>query len=425
MMTRRSSKLSSLAIAAVGLTVSFAAGARSGGIAADSCDGCHNGGSRPKPTIEVEPLTPKPGDPVTVTLVIPAVNGDVGGFYLRTNGKGTLSVIDGATRLVDGSSVMHSTSKRAEGGNVRFSVRLTTPTTPTGITITAAALSANGDRSTRGDGAGEASKSFVVGCTPKTFYRDFDGDGYGGAETVVDCTKPAGFADRGGDCNDSDERAYPGARELCNQRDDNCDGRIDEDLVEATHYEDRDGDGYGRASGMTVFAKCPPPGYAPRAGDCDDGDPKINPGAAEVCNQRDDNCDGRVDERVRPICGVGMCARAAPTCAESSCVPGEPTAERCNGLDDDCDGETDEGDLCPSGEVCFEARCVPEAEAKAPSGDAGRGGPNGSSGSGGSNDSDAAGEGGCAVGGGSGPFGAVATIAAVLGLIGASRRRRS
>lgn len=84
----------------------------------------------------------------------------------------------------------------------------------------------------------------------------------------------------------------------------------------------------------------------------------MHPGAAEVCNQRDDNCDGRIDENVRVRCGTGWCAALGITCDVMSCQPGRPLMERCNLLDDDCDGEVDEGVLCAPGQACVRGSCV-------------------------------------------------------------------
>ncbi len=75
--------------------------------------------------------------------------------------------------------------------------------------------------------------------------------------------------------------------------------------------------------------------------------------AAEVCNGRDDDCDGQTDEG-NVTCGVGRCIRTVSMCVSGGpniCVAGTPVAEICsNGQDDDCDGSIDEG--CP-------APCVP------------------------------------------------------------------
>ena len=89
-----------------------------------------------------------------------------------------------------------------------------------------------------------------------------------------------GSRDSGGtDCDDEDAAAHPGGQEICEDRIDNdCDGF----LVCDGGTQDEDGDEYGsRNSGGT---------------DCDDTDPDIRPGAEELCNNEDDDCDGEVDE---------------------------------------------------------------------------------------------------------------------------------
>ena len=66
-----------------------------------------------------------------------------------------------------------------------------------------------------------------------------------------------------------------------------------------TYYQDGDGDGHGTSS-VTVSACSNPPNYATTADDCDDTDPGIFPGAPELCNGRDDNCDDVTDNAVVP-----------------------------------------------------------------------------------------------------------------------------
>ena len=141
--------------------------------------------------------------------------------------------------------------------------------------------------------------------------RDTDGDGY------------ADIQSGGTDCDDSNHNIWPGAPEACNSIDDDCDGIIDEDFpllgsaceaegrcsgvhacdasgiataCEATAtaiswYVDADGDGVG--SGAAIQS-CPSPaqGYVNQGGDCDDGNPFIYPGAAELCDGIDNDCDG-------------------------------------------------------------------------------------------------------------------------------------
>lgn len=109
---------------------------------------------------------------------------------------------------------------------------------------------------------------------------DQDGDGYASVELACD--------ERGGDCNDADPRIHPGAPDLSvpgNGVDDDCDGRIDEDIVTIC-LRDADGDGYGAREGsMTAGpdAACPD-GWMPAPDassiryDCDDGNADVFPG---------------------------------------------------------------------------------------------------------------------------------------------------
>jgi hypothetical protein len=94
------------------------------------------------------------------------------------------------------------------------------------------------------------------------------------------------------------------------------------------------------------------------AGDCNDADPEVKPGATERCNAVDDDCDGANDEgfNVGAWCttGLGICERSGSVvCAagglasECDAVPGPPSVETCNGLDDDCDGSADNNVTAP------------------------------------------------------------------------------
>jgi hypothetical protein len=126
-----------------------------------------------------------------------------------------------------------------------------------------------------------------------------------------------GFTECGGDCNDANVGVFPGATEICNFQDDDCDGAVDDGL---------DGDGDG-------FTTC--------GGDCNDANPSVRPGAAEVCDLVDNDCDQAVDE------GFDADGDGFTTCA-GDCRDADPlahpgAAERCNGVDDDCDLTIDEG----------------------------------------------------------------------------------
>jgi len=91
------------------------------------------------------------------------------------------------------------------------------------------------------------------------------------------------------DCDETNPAIHPGAADPCNGVDDNCDGTVDP--ATATYYPDADRDGFGDAN--LPYASCTAPaGYVAAGGDCDDARADTHPGAAEVCNGRDDDCAG-------------------------------------------------------------------------------------------------------------------------------------
>jgi hypothetical protein len=123
-------------------------------------------------------------------------------------------------------------------------------------------------------------------------------------------------------------------------------------------FKDKDKDGY--TDGTTKVA-CEKPSdeyvSSATAGDCDDGDSSINPGRTEICDNKDNNCNGQIDEgfNVGQSCtvGVGECARTGQfvcnqdgTGTQCNATPGTPTAEICDGKDNNCNGQTDEGNVC-------------------------------------------------------------------------------
>lgn len=130
------------------------------------------------------------------------------------------------------------------------------------------------------------------------WFSDGDGDDYGGAQTgVVGCQGTGVLV--GGDCDDGDASVNPGQRELCaTSADDDCDGLANELDPEGaqglvTRYDDLDADGYGDDDTLGSYCSIPPL-TAENGGDCDDADPTVNPGAAEVCDEQgiDEDCDG-------------------------------------------------------------------------------------------------------------------------------------
>ncbi len=216
----------------------------------------------------------------------------------------------------------------------------------------------------------------AVGLT--NYYMDVDGDGYGDPSTLVTaCTAPTGFITDGTDCNDTNPMVNPAATEICNGFDDDCDGLIDQAdpslSGSATWYLDADGDGYGDSNISTT--NCTPPvGYVALDGDCNDNNANINPGATEVCNGIDDDCDGLVDQADPNLVGnsiwypdvdgdsFGSLTGVIISCTQpigyvamtGDCNDNNPNInplaqEICNGFDDDCDGLVDGNDPSVTG----------------------------------------------------------------------------
>ncbi|MCB9543493.1 MAG: pre-peptidase C-terminal domain-containing protein [Myxococcales bacterium] len=146
-------------------------------------------------------------------------------------------------------------------------------------------------------------------CDPATVDGDADGDGY------------RALAVGGDDCNDESAAVNPGRpEENYNGNDDDCDP--------ATPDDDLDGDGFARRE------------------DCDDSDPRRNPGQVENAAV---NCDNGLDEDCRAgdaVCNaddVDLDQDGVPN--DEDCAPVDPAIPGAveiegNGLDDDCDPAT-------------------------------------------------------------------------------------
>lgn len=132
---------------------------------------------------------------------------------------------------------------------------------------------------------------------PTLWYADADGDTYGDAGTSsLACDAPDGYVADLTDCDDGNSAVNPGATEVCNAIDDDCVGGIDNGLTFSTWYADGDSDTYGDAGTSVSTCDGAPAGYVADATDCNDETAAVNPGASEVCNAIDDNCDGNTDE---------------------------------------------------------------------------------------------------------------------------------
>jgi hypothetical protein len=140
------------------------------------------------------------------------------------------------------------------------------------------------------------------GLTIYTLYADVDGDAYGNPDALVDtCLELVfGYVTNNLDCNDTLATIYPGATELCNYLDDDCDGLADENLTYILSYQDADSDNFGNPLVDSLACELPD-GYIIDNTDCNDANPEIYPGAEELLNGIDDDCDQVADEGLSVI----------------------------------------------------------------------------------------------------------------------------
>ncbi|MBN2800235.1 MAG: hypothetical protein JXX28_13935 [Deltaproteobacteria bacterium] len=162
----------------------------------------------------------------------------------------------------------------------------------------------------------------ATGCRKEE--EDADGDGYLSYQ----------------DCDDLDAAVNAGATEVCDGIDNDCDGAVDEDALDASAFHaDADGDGFG-SEVVAVMSCLQPEGYVEDATDCDDGDADFHPGAPEDCAVPEDfNCDGSVGYADADGDGFPACEE----CDDGDAGVNPGALEVCDGIDNDCDGTADVG----------------------------------------------------------------------------------
>jgi hypothetical protein len=170
-----------------------------------------------------------------------------------------------------------------------------------------------------------------------------------------------GWNIRSGDCDDANPAVHPANADGCDGVNQDCDDATDED-VDRTWYLDADGDTFG-VTESTIRSCTASRGWAEAAGDCDDDDPLVFPGAIERCDLVDEDCNGTVDDgfptyewhpdhdrdgagdaadsRYTCIAPDGYVA-SAEDCDDTNGAIGPEASEVCaDGIDNDCDGAAD------------------------------------------------------------------------------------
>ena len=197
------------------------------------------------------------------------------------------------------------------------------------------------------------------------FYVDADGDGFGDIDqSTLLCEPTEGYSHESTDCDDLNDAIYPGAEELCDGLDNNCDGMSDDANLQVL-YQDNDGDGFGTEQ-SAVETCLDLEGYVLQGGDCDDTVPEVFPTATELCDAIDNNCDAVVDDDATDRLtwyidadsdGYGNIGQSVLSCGQptgyvsdfSDCDDTNALAlptgvEICDGFDNDCDGLADDQD---------------------------------------------------------------------------------
>ncbi|MBP7684185.1 MAG: hypothetical protein KBB95_19915 [Deltaproteobacteria bacterium] len=204
-------------------------------------------------------------------------------------------------------------------------------------------------------------------------YRDRDQDSRGDAlVATMGCPGYPGFSTAFGDCDDQDPARSDTRAEACDGVDNDCDTLLDEDSRPVPWYSDSDSDGFGLFT-VSPPLQCDPPGaaYSIVSADCNDTLGTVNPLGVEVCNGRDDDCNGRADFVATGAGtedddgdGFGDTACGADDCNDLDFRTHPGAFDFVDGRDNDCDGEIDECAAPGDCEDCGDGSCGASEDAR-------------------------------------------------------------
>jgi hypothetical protein len=202
---------------------------------------------------------------------------------------------------------------------------------------------------------GQTDEAGATGCN--FYYLDQDKDGYGvaSAQACLCAADETYSAIVAGDCNDNVDLINPGAEEVCDAADNNCDGLIDPPGIVGTTKYFTDGDNDGYSKGLVSALLCGPTAEYPTqiSGDCDDNDADVFPGAKEICDGKDNDCDDTTDGPLTDQTCTTNCGWGVEVCQNGELLPcTAPPENQCMDYDDCSQYVTCEQCLAPAPEIC-------------------------------------------------------------------------